>query len=108
MFTAINGDRPNVPNVLILISDGYEDVPDIPTGSAATIQAAAGLKANGVTIYTIGIDAGPNNGELNQIASSPSSTYSSVLTGFNSANVTATANSLLQLLCQNVPPQTTG
>ncbi|KAJ8319985.1 hypothetical protein KUTeg_001572 [Tegillarca granosa] len=53
MFTTANGDRPNVPNVAIIITDGVSNI-----NARETIpEAEAARKAN-IHIYAIGIECG--------------------------------------------------
>lgn len=64
MFNGTKGDRPNVDNVAILMTDGKSD------NTSLTVAAARRAKEQGVTIYAIGID-NPNTVELDDIASEP-------------------------------------
>ena len=52
MFTADNGDRPNVPNMGIVITDGRSNDPN------ATKMEAAAARAKGITMVAVGV--GPN------------------------------------------------
>lgn len=64
MFTAVHGDRPEVPNVAILITDGNSQQPDI-TKIEAEISKEAGIH-----IFAIGI-GNVLLYEINAIASEP-------------------------------------
>ena len=48
-FTAARGDRPDVPNVLVLITDGNSNDPE------ATFREAYLAKAAGIHIITVGM-----------------------------------------------------
>merc|ERR1711962_1855571 len=66
MFTDANGDRANVSNVAIVITDGESDDSPIPVADAA--------RSDGINIYTIGIGMA-NTTELEGIANKPSENY---------------------------------
>jgi len=63
-FNVSNGDRPNVPDVAIVITDGKSNV--FPE---QTITEARNLKAAGVRVLVIGITSSINVTELQTIAS---------------------------------------
>ena len=50
MFTAENGDRPDVRNMAIIITDGVSNI-----NSRRTIPEADLAKEEGIHIYTVGI-----------------------------------------------------
>ena len=65
MYTAANGDRPNVPNVAIVVTDGVSNI-----NSRRTIPEAEETRAAGIHIYAIGIGL-TDTTELDGIASKP-------------------------------------
>ena len=65
MFTAANGDRPGVPNVAIVITDGVSNI-----NARRTIPEAEEARAEGIHIYAIGIGL-TDTTELDGIASKP-------------------------------------
>ncbi|XP_059165060.1 uncharacterized protein LOC131947776 [Physella acuta] len=65
MFSPEHGDRPNVPNIAVVITDGQSN-----RNSERTIPEADAAKAQGIQIYAIGVGAGITE-ELNRIASTP-------------------------------------
>ena len=65
MYTAANGDRPDVPNVAIVITDGVSNI-----NSRRTIPEAEQARAEGIHIYAIGIGLSDTT-ELDGIASKP-------------------------------------
>ena len=82
-------------NYVILISDGYSNVPE---GSTPSARAAEQLKSTGVRIYTVAVSDNSNLLELNHINSDPDPEY---LFSVNAAgDYVATANLLLNQLCQ--------
>ena len=91
-FTMINGDRPGIQNVVILISDGYSNVNSIQTGPDAD-----SLKGSGTLIYVIGIGSDIQMSELVRVASSPDSQY--VIRMPSQADPSGTASVLLDRLC---------
>ncbi|KAH3775135.1 hypothetical protein DPMN_176532, partial [Dreissena polymorpha] len=68
-FTAAHGDRPNVPNIAIVVTDGQSANP--------TLTAAEAKKARdaGITLLAIGVGSGIGRTELNNIATDPDSTH---------------------------------
>ena len=67
MFTRANGDRPNVPNICIVVTDGVSNI-----NSRRTIPEAEQARAEGIHIYAIGIGL-TDTTELDGIASQPAS-----------------------------------
>ena len=65
MYTEANGDRPGVPNVAIVITDGVSNI-----NSRRTIPEAEQARAEGIHIYAIGIGL-TDTTELEGIASKP-------------------------------------
>ena len=54
MFSPANGDRPDVNNVLVVLSDGKQTIP--PTGLTPTLDAAAkSLRDRGITVVSVAI-----------------------------------------------------
>jgi hypothetical protein len=91
-FKQQNGNRPNVPDVLIIVTDGYSNV-----NQTRTVPDAVTLKNSGVTIYSIAVGLDPHWSELDGMASSPSTQYVIPLPTIQ--NITSTANTLLNKLC---------
>uniref|UniRef100_A0A0L8FYL2 VWFA domain-containing protein n=1 Tax=Octopus bimaculoides TaxID=37653 RepID=A0A0L8FYL2_OCTBM len=77
MFTAENGDRAGVPNVIFLITDGVSNI-----NALQTIPEAEAIRAENIHIYAIGIGL-TNTSELNQIASFPPTANSFTVDDFN-------------------------
>ena len=76
MFTPQNGDRPNAPNSVILITDGVPRVPaDVNEARRQTLQEASLAKNQGIKLFTIGIGPELTRDFLVQIANQPSNQY---------------------------------
>ncbi|XP_052234869.1 uncharacterized protein LOC127847186 [Dreissena polymorpha] len=65
MFTPANGDRPDAPNVCILLTDGVSNI-----NSRRTIPEAEAARAKGIHLYVIGI-ALQDTREVDAIATPP-------------------------------------
>ena len=65
-FTAENGDRPDVPNIAIVLTDGASNV-----NESLTIPLAEMARAEGITIYSIGITNSINETEVRLMSSEP-------------------------------------
>lgn len=78
MFTTTAGDRPNVPNFLVIMTDGRSNNP------ADTWTQAMLARGAGITIISVGIGTGFNQEELEGMASSPISSNVITAQDFNS------------------------
>ncbi|KAK7501402.1 hypothetical protein BaRGS_00007206 [Batillaria attramentaria] len=65
MFTPQNGDRPGVPNICIVVTDGASNI-----NSGRSVPEAEQARAEGITIYAIGIGL-TDTEELDGIVSKP-------------------------------------
>ena len=98
LFTERNGDRKDVPNILILLTDGKQTQSVYAT---SPIVQADLLRKNGVTILTIGIGRFVNEIELARIAGGPenlilASSFDELLSG-------PTLKNLLGKTCESAP-----
>jgi collagen type VI alpha len=93
-FIAANGDRSAVKNVVVVVSDGYSNVPE---GSTSSANAAAQLKQSGALIYTVSLTETPELVELWNINSDPDDEHSVSIDLMNDYN--AAASELLDKLC---------
>ncbi|XP_076459446.1 LOW QUALITY PROTEIN: uncharacterized protein LOC143292771 [Babylonia areolata] len=75
MFTPDHGDRPGVPNVVIVLTDASSDV-----GAARTARAAQRLRDSGATVFAVGVNV-DSKVELESMASSGNKAY--VLSSFD-------------------------
>lgn len=94
-FTEANGNRPAVPKIAIIISDGASDIPEESSPSA---DAAANLKASGVTVYAIAIGDSPNLEELGNLVSSENNLE--VLPSFSADDIATMSTTMIDILCQ--------
>ncbi|XP_061197993.1 uncharacterized protein LOC133206079 [Saccostrea echinata] len=77
MFTAANGDRSNVPNIAIVLTDGNSN------NHPKTVKEANNAHKSGINVFSIGIGSGISKSELNDIASDPDSAHVMTITNFN-------------------------
>ena len=68
-FLCFKGNRPNVPDIAIVITDGQSN--DV----ALTTAEAKKLRDAGVTVLAIGVGSGITKSELNAIATDPDSSH---------------------------------
>ncbi|XP_062587342.1 collagen alpha-6(VI) chain-like isoform X4 [Saccostrea cucullata] len=67
MFTAVNGDRADVPNICIVVADGLSNI-----NYGRTIPEADAARKKGIHIYAVGVGL-HDLSEVNGIANKPSS-----------------------------------
>ncbi|XP_033728441.1 uncharacterized protein LOC117317678 isoform X2 [Pecten maximus] len=77
MFTTVNGDRPDVMNIAIVITDGVSNI-----NSRRTIPEAESAHGDGIFVYTVGIGL-TDTTELDAIATPPASSNSFVVDSFD-------------------------
>ena len=66
MFTEALGDRPKIPNILILLTDGLSNI-----NSERTISEAKLARQENIYILTVGIGLGSETYEIDDIATPP-------------------------------------
>ena len=93
LFTPLRGDRPGVQNLVILITDGVENV-EVNN----LIPSAQQLHATGAQVICIGIGTGVNETELSQISSPPHIEGRNYLLVTDFVSLTSSINSLLSLI----------
>ena len=64
-----SGDRPTVPNVAIIVTDGQSNNPPL------TAIEARKARAKGITILALGVGHGIRKSELNEMATDPDSSH---------------------------------
>ena len=69
MFTEKNGARRGIPHIVIVITDGKSNNPQI------TQQEAAKAQAQGIYMFAIGVGANADQSELHALASDPDDHY---------------------------------
>ncbi|RUS89867.1 hypothetical protein EGW08_002397 [Elysia chlorotica] len=80
MFKTANGDRPEVPNIAIILTDGKSNRPE------ETKLAAARAKNNGIVIFSVGVGNGTSRSELMDMASDPDNRHVLTVTDFTKLN----------------------
>ncbi|KAL3856134.1 hypothetical protein ACJMK2_015327 [Sinanodonta woodiana] len=93
-FTAVNGDRSDIPNIAILLTDGES------SNMASTVKEAKLTREAGVTIFGIGIGDKIKKEELEQIASSPTSDYMHILESFTALQAGDLVKRIIDLACK--------
>ena len=93
MFTLPAGDRPEVPNFAVLMSDGASD------NSLQTISEAFFAKRNNIHFVVIGIGSYVNAGELYTLANYPYSV--NYLPAVNVSALSNLAQPTLDLVCNS-------
>ncbi|XP_013410815.1 uncharacterized protein LOC106173996 isoform X2 [Lingula anatina] len=76
-FTAAKGDRPNVVNIGVVMTDGQSYRP------ATTASESAAARAAKITMMAVGIGSGVRQSELNAIASDPDSQHAFSVQNFD-------------------------
>ncbi|CAI9721272.1 type VI, alpha [Octopus vulgaris] len=79
-FTAGNGDRPKVPNIAIVITDGNSN------NAQLTVKAANSLKATQAVVFSIGVGTNIRQSELQAIATGPGTSHVFTVTNFAALN----------------------
>ncbi|KAL4218649.1 hypothetical protein ACF0H5_021238 [Mactra antiquata] len=69
VFKVANGSRSNAAKVVVIVTDGRSD------DNIATINAARDLRAQGVTIYAVGVGSLIDDRELSLVVSQPSCSH---------------------------------
>ncbi|XP_021364449.1 uncharacterized protein LOC110457477 [Mizuhopecten yessoensis] len=96
MFTQPNGDRPGIPNIEIVITDGRSNNhPD-------TVKEAANTQHKGISVFAVGVGAGVSKSELNDIASDPDSAHVMTVTDFSKLSQIQSA--FQSKACAVIPP----
>jgi len=96
IFSPNNGDRPEVNNVGIIITDGQSD------DNQATVQEARAVKAAGIRMFAIGLTDQIQASELKAIASQPLSEHYFNRTSINM--VQTVTSQLLWSVCHGSCP----
>ena len=96
MFSRENGDRPDVPNFMILLTDGISNV-----HANRTVPEAVLARASGIHIYPVGIGLVGYTHELDQIATPPSDLNRYVVKSTD--ELPTIEEKLVGQLCQGMP-----
>lgn len=98
-FQQVNGDRPGVPNVAILITDGIANV-DVNE----TIPSALSARAAGIDIIVVGITNQTDENEIRSISSLPQQRNQNYFLSVDFANLdTEIRSTLVRETCTTIP-----
>ncbi|XP_069136404.1 cartilage matrix protein-like isoform X2 [Argopecten irradians] len=112
VFTPWGGDRPLVPNVVIVVTDGGTNPGRVDpytkeVGKALTLGEAEELKVMGCHVFSIGVGPHIDPSELMGIASQPEEKYYLQVDSFNKLNTRALTEMVAYRACevQDPPPE---
>jgi len=91
IFTSGRGDRGNVRNIGVVITDGRSN------DRAATLKAATNARRAGITLLTVGVGGNLDHSELLAVANFPSEKNYFKSSDFN--NLNNVASSLISAIC---------
>lgn len=92
IFSSANGDRNGVENVMIVVTDGGSNI-----NQANTAVEAENARRRGITVYVAALTDTPDLGEINSIASTPSSEY--VVRVRGPSDIAAAADQMTDRIC---------
>jgi len=96
LFTSANGDRPNIQNVCVVLTDGSSN------SKSLTLVAATKLKDTGIHVFSIGIGNTVKAAELIGIASSPSEKYYLQVNDYNTLQTDQLSEVVSSLVCEGL------
>ncbi|GFR96142.1 collagen alpha-5(VI) chain, partial [Elysia marginata] len=96
LVKAGNGDRPGVPNIGIIVTDGKSN------NAGATKRAAENARNHGIEIFSVGVGRGISQSELKEMATDPDSSHVLTVTDFTKLN--AIKSAFQAQTCQAIPP----
>lgn len=102
LFNPQNGDRPNVPNLAIIITDGKSTF-----DNEKTIPYAKDLRRDGTAVVSVGVTNSVDENELKEIASLPQQRDRNYFTSPDFQQLDSIIESLLSSACVVTPPPTT-
>lgn len=79
-FTIANGDRAEIPNIVIIVTDGK------PDSEAQTLKAANALKDSGIIVFVVAVGRNIQTSDLTFLASDPSSEFVYRIDNFDDFN----------------------
>ena len=102
LFNANNGDRPNVPNLAIVITDGKSTF-----DNELTLPYAEDLRADGVQMVSVGITSSIDEDELKALSSLPQIRNVNYFTSPDFQQLEGIIETLLASACVVTPPPAT-
>ncbi|CAC5383547.1 unnamed protein product [Mytilus coruscus] len=119
IFAPGNGERPDVVDVVVVLTDGVTNPGSYDSfsgsqGKKQTQTEAARIKDRGAYIFAIGVGRGVDADELNGISSDPDERFTIQVTGFSELDSDKVKQMLLKRACVEIettpaptPPPTT-
>ena len=98
-FTAGQGDRPNVPNVMIVITDGRSSV-----NTSETIPEAMRAHRDGIKVISIGVTNAVDLTELRGISSPPQEPDRNYFTSVDFTQLGRIVGQISSAICEVAPP----
>ena len=98
-FTAAHGDRPSVPNVAIVITDGESKI-----NPEQTVPEAQIAHGQGITVYSIGITEKVNRDEVSGISSPPHDLNQNYFLRREFTNLDNLIQTIIDATCHNMDP----
>ena len=98
-FTAAHGDRPEVPNVAIVVTDGVSIITP-----ECTIPEAEHAHKQGITMFSIGVTSKVDSAEVFGISSPPHTPNTYVFFAQDFGNVDNIATTIFNATCNVRPP----
>lgn len=103
-FQSPNGDRPRVPNVAVVLTDG-----ESTWENASTIPEAIKARNNNITIFTVGVTNRVNEREIREISSLPQMLNENYFLSDTFADLSSLVGSITRQTCARIitppPPQ---
>ena len=98
-FTAAHGDRPSVPNVAIVITDGESKI-----DPEQTVPEAEIAHGQGITVYSIGITDKVKKDEVSGISSPPHDLDKNYFLRAKFTNLDSIIRAIVDATCHNMDP----
>lgn len=102
-FTAQRGDRPSVPNLAIVVTDGESNLDQF-----RTISDAQAAQASGIQMVSVGITDAVNVQELRGISSPPQELNQNWFQSSDFNQLLSVLNVIITPLCESTGPQNLG
>ena len=93
-FMPENGDRPDIQNIAIIVTDGRSN------NYNYTISSAEAARNDGIHIYTVGVTSNINEEEMRKMASHPQLINENYFLATNFNSLTIVADALASTACK--------
>lgn len=98
VFTTRNGDRPQIPNIAIVVTDGKSTF-----DHERTVPYARDLQRDGVEVITVGITNSVDEAELKAMSSQPQQQHRNYFTSASFTELEDVIAGLVQTACLGTP-----